>query len=294
MSTLSEREEALRRALFSAAESIEPAPDGLERIRARLTPPRPPLIAWLEGIWTGLVARARALAEDSRRLLASGFGFAWHRFAPAHAAPGQRNLLRWFRPMTAMAVATFVVAVGVYVGLNESSSIFPTNTSSGGQYSPGSHHSGNGTRSTTTNSSQPASSSGSPVGSVTPSSSASCASSTTTLPPLSPGTSESVAPTTGTPSSGSSSDTPTPPATSTPADSTSPAVDGSQVPSGSGSDAASAGNTSTVVTTAASRCSKHKKSSGHTLTDAQAPAGPGAAAFTALAASDARLNAIAS
>ena len=32
-------DDVLRRALHSAAESIEPSPDGLERIRERLAPP---------------------------------------------------------------------------------------------------------------------------------------------------------------------------------------------------------------------------------------------------------------
>jgi len=48
MSTASEREAALRRALQSAAEYIEPAPGGLERIHERLRRPRPVLVAWLE------------------------------------------------------------------------------------------------------------------------------------------------------------------------------------------------------------------------------------------------------
>jgi hypothetical protein len=37
-----DHEELLRRALHTAAESVEPAGDGLERIRARLSPPCPP------------------------------------------------------------------------------------------------------------------------------------------------------------------------------------------------------------------------------------------------------------
>lgn len=290
MSTLSEREEALRRALFSAAESIEPAPDGLDRIRARLGPSRPWLVAWLEGIWAGLAGYARGFAEDSRRWLASGVGFAWHRFAPAHAAPGQRNLLRWFRPLAAMAVAIFVVAAGVYVGLSASLSISPTNTTTG-SVSSGTHHPGGGNGSTAVKASSPASS-GSPGSSVSPSSSASCASSSTAVlpgltPPSSPSpTTSSGAPTTSPPTS-------SPPASSPATGSTSPTVAGSQVPTGSGSQAQSA-NSSGVVTTAASRCSKHKKNAGHTLTDAQAAAAQSAAVLAAFAPREARLNASAS
>ncbi len=49
-----EQEEILRRALHAAADSIEPAADGLERIRERLSTPRPLYVAWLMGVWAGL------------------------------------------------------------------------------------------------------------------------------------------------------------------------------------------------------------------------------------------------
>ena len=52
--THSEQEEILRRALHAVADSIEPAPDGLERIRERLSKPRPLAVAWLMAGWTGL------------------------------------------------------------------------------------------------------------------------------------------------------------------------------------------------------------------------------------------------
>ena len=42
-----EYDEVLRRALHSAADLVEPSADGLERIRARLTRPRPTLVAWV-------------------------------------------------------------------------------------------------------------------------------------------------------------------------------------------------------------------------------------------------------
>ena len=48
--THSEQEEILRRALHAVADTIEPAADGLERIRERLSKPRPLLMAG----WTGL------------------------------------------------------------------------------------------------------------------------------------------------------------------------------------------------------------------------------------------------
>jgi hypothetical protein len=52
--THSEQEEILRRALHAVADQIEPAADGLERIRERLTRPRPLAVAWLMAAWTGL------------------------------------------------------------------------------------------------------------------------------------------------------------------------------------------------------------------------------------------------
>src|SRR5579864_4340223 len=52
--THSEQEEVLRRALRAVADTIEPAADGLERIRERLSKPRPLALAWLMVGWTGL------------------------------------------------------------------------------------------------------------------------------------------------------------------------------------------------------------------------------------------------
>src|SRR5262245_8767711 len=52
--THSEQEEVLRRALHAVADTIEPAADGLERIRERLSKPRPLAVAWLMAGWTGL------------------------------------------------------------------------------------------------------------------------------------------------------------------------------------------------------------------------------------------------
>src|SRR5215469_2972261 len=52
--THSEQEEILRRALHAVADAIEPAADGLERIRERLSRPRPLAVAWLMAGWTGL------------------------------------------------------------------------------------------------------------------------------------------------------------------------------------------------------------------------------------------------
>ena len=51
-------EDILRRELHAAAESFEPAADGLAQIRARLTTPRPLPIAWLMVSWTTVIQPA--------------------------------------------------------------------------------------------------------------------------------------------------------------------------------------------------------------------------------------------
>ena len=45
-------EDLLRRALHSAADSVEPAQDGLERIRTRLTKPYPLPVAWMMAVYS--------------------------------------------------------------------------------------------------------------------------------------------------------------------------------------------------------------------------------------------------
>ena len=51
-------DEILRRELHAAAESIEPAADGLNRIRERLSVPRPVPVAWLMVGWTSVAQPA--------------------------------------------------------------------------------------------------------------------------------------------------------------------------------------------------------------------------------------------
>jgi hypothetical protein len=64
-----EHEELLRRALRVAADSVEPAGDGLERIRARLTTPRPAVAAWMMSGTEPAVLRLRPLLTRLRPLL---------------------------------------------------------------------------------------------------------------------------------------------------------------------------------------------------------------------------------
>src|SRR2546429_493290 len=55
-------EDLLRGALHAAVDSAEPADDGLERIRARLTTPHPLPLAWLMAVCSWVASRARAPA----------------------------------------------------------------------------------------------------------------------------------------------------------------------------------------------------------------------------------------
>jgi len=142
MSTASEREAALRRALQSAAEYIEPAPGGLERIQERLGHPRPVLIAWLEAAWTVVMMRAPDVIEAVRRQAATVLRLVWERFGPKQAAG--HGPMRWLRPLTAMSVAVFVIGASVYVGLESSTGAFTIGASFGAGGVAGSHPNGRG------------------------------------------------------------------------------------------------------------------------------------------------------
>jgi anti-sigma-K factor RskA len=66
-------EESLRRLLHEAADSVRPGAEGLERIRARLTRPRPAILAWTTAAASVTVRRALGAAESaSARLQAAG------------------------------------------------------------------------------------------------------------------------------------------------------------------------------------------------------------------------------
>jgi hypothetical protein len=261
MSTLSEREEALRRALFSAAQSIEPAADGFERIQARLGTPRPALVAWIEGAWSGLLRRSPVFIQDIGRWLARGAALVWERFGPTTRGSHRRSgPLAWLRPAAAMTVAIFVVAAGVYVALNPSD-LFSTSAGLNSQNSgngPGSK-TGGGTPESKTKS--PIGSTGGATWAPTPASSSTCSpkpQSSLQPPPVSPTP-------TGSSSTGTGSPSPSPSLTPTPTISTTTGTDDGPVLNG----------TSSAVTTAfqhsaASQCgSKKKKHKKNTSTAAE-------------------------
>src|ERR1700727_2639580 len=97
-------EEALRRALHAAADSIEPSADGLERIRERLNRPMLSMesaSAWYAGLrrwFEPVVAAFWAVVDRFRPEVAQ----------PGHARPRQG----WLRPVAGMGIAVAVVAAG--------------------------------------------------------------------------------------------------------------------------------------------------------------------------------------
>jgi len=110
-----DHEEILRRALRSAADLVEPSADGLERIRARLTPPRPTFLAWVIVGYSEAVKPLFGYLEPLLEWLRAALGPIIERFRPARpdAAHPQRRYA-WLRPAAAMATAAFVVAMGAF------------------------------------------------------------------------------------------------------------------------------------------------------------------------------------
>lgn len=131
MSAHADHEAHLRAALHAAVDSLEPHADGLQRIRARLRPPRPVALAWAQAASAGLVMRTPAWLYDVVYQVADWFRLAIERFAPAQAPGRHRSRAQGLlRPLAAMAVVMFIVAVGTYVAIDGSTAIFPSSSNS--------------------------------------------------------------------------------------------------------------------------------------------------------------------
>lgn len=132
MSTLSEREAILRRALHAAADGIEPGGDGLQRIQSRLGRPRPLALAWAEAVWTDIILRAPGGFQSASEWVANATRVAWERFGPTSGSGGGRaaRTFSWLRPLAALGVTVAIVAAGAYVALDAQQAIFPSNASS--------------------------------------------------------------------------------------------------------------------------------------------------------------------
>lgn len=126
-------EDALRRALHAAADSVEPSADGLERIRERIHRPMLSMSsasAWYASVTARLAAALQPVVD---------------RFRPEASRPGHaRPRSTWLRPAAAMGTAVFVVAAGGYAltRLPEVVTASGANSSSGVQHAGGGQHAG--------------------------------------------------------------------------------------------------------------------------------------------------------
>ena len=145
MSTFTDREEFLRRALRAAVDGIEPGADGLQRIQRRLGRPRPLALAWAEAVWTDVLLRAPGGFQSALEWVVRVAQLAWERFGPTTRTGGGRaaRTMRWIRPLAALGVSVSIVAVGAYVALDAQQAIFPS-TASSAQSSGGQPGSGGG------------------------------------------------------------------------------------------------------------------------------------------------------
>ena len=141
MSTVNERD-AMRRALHAAVDHVEVSADGLERIRARLSPPRPVAVAWADAAWTDLRMRVPTEGQRFVEWLLRVIALAWERFGPQSGTSGSRTAraLGWLRPAAALGVTVFIVAAGAYVAIDAQQAIFPSSSNA-----PGSTNGGTGT-----------------------------------------------------------------------------------------------------------------------------------------------------
>lgn len=162
-------EDALRRALTAAAESIEPAGDGLQHIRHRLDSPRSPrsvlsgCAEWLELHRTRFLVRLEPVTEAGRTALGrSGPLLALVNFlrgllsprAPRQAgghrgaagSPGRLGPAGpWLKPVLAVSAAVAIVVVGVVILNHETGTLINPANGSYGSASPGSSLDSGGT-----------------------------------------------------------------------------------------------------------------------------------------------------
>ena len=104
-------DELLRRALRASADSVVPAEDGLERIRARLSTPHPLLVAWMMAGFSEVASRAAAGLQSVSDWLRPMPGAARERLRVTRPGPRPGGLAR-LRPTAVLAIAVFVVAGG--------------------------------------------------------------------------------------------------------------------------------------------------------------------------------------
>jgi hypothetical protein len=236
-----EYEDRLRRALRAAADSVEPSPDGLGRIRARLTPPRPVVAAWMVTETEPSMLRLRSLLNSLRLRVGRPRG----QFRPAPAGTGAaRHKLRtqqsWLRPVAVAAAFVVILGSGAFAisKLMQTSAPQPGGSVAGGvtrHGSAGAHGGGgvSGGGSTLPGSGWPGSNSHGahggflappllPASGKNPPPSASCSPTPTPTPTPSTSVTPTPTPTPSTSPTATPTPTSTPTATPTPADTTTP------------------------------------------------------------------------
>src|SRR5260370_38398735 len=105
-------DEIVRRALHAAADSIEPGEAGLERIRARLTGPRPMPVAWMVAGYSAVARRALGGLQSVWAWLKTVLGPVGEPFRAARPGPLHWRRLAGLPPAPVLAIAAFPVAAG--------------------------------------------------------------------------------------------------------------------------------------------------------------------------------------
>src|SRR5215470_15920101 len=101
-------EDFLRGALHAAVDSAQPAGDGLERIRARLTTPHPLPVAWLMAVCSWVARRARGSLDSVSAWLQTVPGEVHRRNGAAEGRYIER-----LRLVTTVAAVTVLLAISV-------------------------------------------------------------------------------------------------------------------------------------------------------------------------------------
>src|SRR5215472_2024320 len=104
-------EDFLRGALHAAVDSAQPAGDGLERIRARLTTPHPLPVAWLMAVCSWVARRARGSLDSVSAWLQTVPGEV-HRRDAGTAAEGWH--MKRLRLVATVATVAVLMAISVY------------------------------------------------------------------------------------------------------------------------------------------------------------------------------------
>jgi len=105
-------DELLRRVLREEADAVMPADDGLERIQARLTRPRPLPVAWVMAVFSGAGRRAEGVAHSAQVWLQTLSGAAQARLGWPRG-PRDSWARGWRSPAVLAACATVAVVAGI-------------------------------------------------------------------------------------------------------------------------------------------------------------------------------------